>query len=500
MGSGEGAQRESPAVVPVLLSAVVPGVATYRRHWLLGAVLFAAGVVFPLAWLVFWILHERSWVALGLDRRFLGQLVAVLAIVVVARVAAVTEVLLSAKARPRRGVRFGVAVAVLIAIALPCLMGADTAVEARADIGRAFQSAPNAPIYDAADQPAPPPPTSAASSTTTTDVVPSATVSTNPSAPTTVATSPSIPHEHIPNQTQPPAPPPAPPDSGVDPGLLTDVSTILLLGGDAGPGRSGLRTDSMILVSIHRPSGRAALISVPRNLEHLLFPPGTPLAQRYPRGFDDIANAVYPRVSSNQSLRDAYRIEELSPGAVAIAQGIGYSLDVTVDDYVLIDMQGFLEIVDALGGVMVNVPKAVPTPGNPPGARHPVPKVIPAGLQFMDGTTALAYVRSRKSDTDYRRADRQRSVLAALARQVSLSEALSGYATVTSVLGDRLRTSLSTDAFVNLLGLLGGETAIVESVGLVPPLVNPARPDYDALAKIVGAVQLALVTGHPSGY
>ena len=134
------------------------------------------------------------------------------------------------------------------------------------------------------------------------------------------------------------------------------------------------------------------------------------------------------------------------------------------------------------------------------GARHPVPAVIPAGLQFMDGTTALAYVRSRKADTDYRRAERQRLVLAALSRQVSLSDALSGYATVTSALGDRLRTSLTTEEFTNLLGLLGGETAIVESVGLVPPLVNPARPDYDALAKVVGKVQLALVTGQPSGY
>jgi hypothetical protein len=83
---------------------------------------------------------------------------------------------------------------------------------------------------------------------------------------------------------------------------------------------------------------------------------------------------------------------------------------------------------------------------------------------------------------------------------VSLSEARAGYTTVTSVLGDRLRTSLTTDEFTNLLGLLGGETAIVESVGLVPPLVNPANPNYDALAKIVGKVQLALVTGQPSGY
>jgi polyisoprenyl-teichoic acid--peptidoglycan teichoic acid transferase len=496
MGTGELEERESSALVPVLLSAAVPGVATYRRHWVLGSVLFAGGVVFPLAWLIFWVADARSWVALGLDRRFLGQLVAVLAIVVVSRVAAVSEVLLSSKERPRRGVRFGVAVAVLIAVALPCVMGADTAAEARADIGRAFQSAPNAPIYEA---PAETPATTVAPPTTA--LTPVAPVTSGaPSSTTVPVRVPSTPPEEMSSATQPPAPPDAPPDSGVDPGLLTGVSTILLLGGDAGPGRSGLRTDSMILVSIDRPSGRAALISVPRNLERLLFPPGTALAQRYPNGFDDISNAVYPRVSSNESLRNAYRIDELSPGAVAIAQGIGYSLDVTIDDYVLIDMQGFLEIIDALGGVMVDVPRAVPAPGNPPGARHPVPSVIPAGLQFMDGTTALSYVRSRKADTDYRRSDRQRLVLSALARQVSLSEALSGYSTVTSVLGDRLRTSLSTDEFVNLLGLLGGETAIVESMGLVPPLVNVARPDYDAMAKIVGKVQMALVTGQPSGY
>jgi polyisoprenyl-teichoic acid--peptidoglycan teichoic acid transferase len=272
------------------------------------------------------------------------------------------------------------------------------------------------------------------------------------------------------------------------------------LGGDAGPGRSGLRTDTMILVSLHRTTGRAALISVPRNLERLLFPPGSALEARYPYGFGEIANAVYPIVSSDRALRDAYGVDGLRPGAAAIAQGIGYSLDVTIDDYVLIDMKGFVDVIDALGGVTVDVPRAVPTPGNPPDALHPVPDVIAAGEQHMDGTTALAYVRSRKADTDYHRANRQRLVLAALARQVSLGDAFTGYSSVVSALGDSLRTSLTTDEFVYLLGLIGGETAIVESIGLVPPLVRPEHPDYDAMAKIVGKIQLAIVHGVDSGY
>src|SRR3954471_13355910 len=201
MGSGEAVEAESSALVPVLLSAVVPGVATYRRHWILGSVLFAAGVVFPLAWLICWVLHESSWFALGLDRRFLGQLVAVLVIVVVARVAAVGEVLLSSNERPGRGMRFGVAIGVLIAVALPCFMGADTAAEARADIGRAFQSSPNAPLYNAVAQPAPPV-TTVPPATTAVAVIDS--VAAEPPTSTSLPISdPSIPHEDIPNPTQP---------------------------------------------------------------------------------------------------------------------------------------------------------------------------------------------------------------------------------------------------------------------------------------------------------
>lgn len=72
--------------------------------------------------------------------------------------------------------------------------------------------------------------------------------------------------------------------------------TILLLGGDEGPGRWGLRTDSMILVTIHEESGRMAMISVPRNLCQLKFPPGSAMAQEFPDGFTQLTNAVFPYV------------------------------------------------------------------------------------------------------------------------------------------------------------------------------------------------------------
>jgi LCP family protein required for cell wall assembly len=487
------------AIRDVVVSAIAPGVPTWRRFPAFGAALMMLGMIGPLAWLVIDVLRHQSWVALGLDRAFLGRLIVVLAVVVLSRVVAIAEVVVAGRGSDRRTVQATAALVVVAAIGVPCVVAADTAADARADIGRAFEDGGDTPLFDAGGPPVTVP------IPTTVDDLGGGVPTTAPAIVVTPITIPEehrdtttrLPPEHIPN---PPPPPPVPPDSGVDPALLADISTVLLLGGDAGPGRSGLRTDTMILVSIHRPSGRAALISVPRNLERLLFPIGSALDRRYPYGFNDIANAVYPRVSSNESLRNAYAVGGLRPGAVAIAEGIGYSLDVTIDDYVLIDMAGFVKVIDALGGVTVNVRKAVPTPGNPPGSLHTVPPVIEAGVQYMDGTTALAYVRSRKADTDYQRARRQRDVLGALARQVGLADALSGYSAVTSALGDSLRTSLGTDEFTNLLALIGGETAIVESMGLVPPLVRPNRPNYDEMAKIVGRVQLALVTGEPSGY
>ena len=493
--AGSGAARHAaparaPGVLDVVVSALLPGIPSMRRRPLHGTVLFVVGVIAPVGWLVISVLTHRSWIQLGLDREFLRQLIVALAVAVITRLAAVGEVLASAPGGSGSRLRAGVAFASLLAVTIPSAVGVAAAADARDDIDRAFADGPDTPLFDASVTPStvvPAPATTAPVTSPATSV----------EAPVSTVPGHTIPHEVVP---QPPARPAGPPDSGVDPALLADVSTILLLGGDAGPGRSGLRTDSMILVSIHRPTGRAALISVPRNLERIRFPEGSALAARYPRGFDDIANAVYPRVSSNPELREAYRIEGLRPGAVAIAQTIGYSLDVTIDDYVLVDMQGFLEVIDALGGVTVDVRKAVPSPGNPPGAKHEVPEVIEAGVQHMDGTLALAYVRSRKADSDYQRMRRQRDVLAALASQVTITSALTGYTSITSAVGDSLHTSLTTDEFTNLLGVLGAETAIVESVGLAPPLVNPERPDYDAMAKVVGRVQLALVTGEPSGY
>lgn len=465
------------------VTLLVPGWRYRSTRRALAAALLGIGVVLPAVVLVIALVSGRGWVALSLDTTFLGWFTIALLGALGARVAAVALWLADGE---RSRDRLVAAVAGVVAVSLPLGLGAVGVVRARSDIAPVFTET-DGPLFDAAATTSVPS-TPSTTRPPTTIATPSAVAGLGPIARSTTTT------------TEASRPLPARPRSGVDPARVADVYNILLLGGDAGPGRGGLRTDTMMLLSVHTPSGRASLVSLPRDMKGLLFPPDSPLGRRYPYGFTELANAVYPIVSSNSDLRAAYEVDDIRPGVVATAEAIGYSLDVTIHDYVLIDMQGFLDLVDALGGVTVEVRKQVPMPGNVPGARTQYPPTIGPGIIHMDGSTALGYVRSRKADSDYQRTARQRALLAALARQVSFSDVIANYGAVTNAIGGTLRTSLTPDELADMLALIGGETAIVESVGLVPPLVSMTNPDFQQMAEVVGAVRVAIAEGHDSGY
>lgn len=482
----------SSPLTEVVLAVLVPGWTARSRRRLLAIGLLVLGVAVPIAFVVIEMASGRSWVALTVDGTFLLWTAVVLLAALVARLVAVFEVWWRSRDTVRRR-RDRWAVPVAVAVCVPLGLGAGQVLDARSDLEPVFTSSGDGPLFDPDDtvpEPAP------SVTTTTTDAA--ATTTLFVSEPDGPGPDPDLDPVGTTTTTVPPKP--ARPVSGVDPATVAEVRTILLLGGDAGPGRSGLRTDTMMLFSIHPPSGRAALVSIPRDLRRMLFPPGSVLEQRYPYGWNDLANAIYPIVSANGSLRAAYEVEDVRPGVVALAHAIGYSFDVTIDDYVLVDMQGFLELIDAIGGVTVNVTKRLPMPGNVPGAPTQYPDTIGPGLIHMDGTTALGYVRSRKADTDYQRTRRQRDLLAALATQLDLTQVVTSFPQIADAVGGTLRTSLTPDELADTLAVIGGETAIVESVGLVPPLVDMNRPDYQRLAEIVGAVRVALATGVPSGY
>ncbi len=420
------------------LSVFLPGLAALKRIPIVGVLLFTIGAALPFV-VVAWVVANRDrLIGVALDPTFLLGIVVLALLVVVVRLVAVAEIAHAFRRSPGIGGQTAIATVVVLALGLPVLLAAYRANEARGVFSDVFAAGGSGSLFSLA-----------------------------------------------PDDTE-----------RVDPDAVTNI---VLFGGDAGPGRWGMRTDTMILVTIHEASGRTALLSIPRNLVRVQFPPGSPLAERFPKGFDDLANGVFTYVSGQPDLVRFYGVDGLQAEPVAMSEALGYSLDVEIDDYALVNMQGFTDVIDAVGGVRLELAQEVPLPPSLPGER-PLPSSIGPGAVDMDGALAIAYVRSREADSDYQRMGRQRQLLAALGSQVTPSEAVRGFSAVTGVLGDSMRTSLSSGEFADLLDRLGDNSAIQESVGLVPPLIDPASPDYDQIRTIVDAVQFAVVSGSPSGY
>jgi LCP family protein required for cell wall assembly len=408
----------------------------------LAAALALFGVMIPLAFACWIYIQRAQIVALALDRTFLLGIMVFGVMAVLARVVAIGDVAMAHRDSPGIAFRTVAALLATAALSIPVVSLVSDAASARDAVSDVFGSASGEPLYV--------------------------------------------------------------PETGsltLD-GAVVDadaVTNILIMGGDAGPGRWGMRTDTMMLISVHEESGRTALTSIPRNLTSLRFPPGSPLAAEFPSGFDDLANALFTHVNTSEVLLEHYGRGGQQPEAMALVEAVGYSLNVQIDDFALVNMQGFTDVIDAVGGVTLELGQSVPLPPSLPGERA-LPAEIGPGFVEMDGAMAIAYARSRSADSDYQRMGRQRQLLAALGSQISPTAAARAFGSVTGALGDSMRTSLSAGEFDALLDRLGDNSAITESVGLAPPLVTPGSPDYAEIATIVAGVQRALVDGVPSPY
>lgn len=266
---------------------------------------------------------------------------------------------------------------------------------------------------------------------------------------------------------------------------------VLLLGGDAGPGRWSLRTDSMNLVSLDPRSGDAAIIGLPRNLVGSPMPPG-PLRERYPQGFPGLLNSVYTwGASRSEIVVDALGATD-EPGASLVTASVSELTGLRIDAFVLVDMQGFIEVVDAFGGVDIYAPRDLPAPGNVPGGKHPV-RDIKKGWHRMDGTDMLSFVRSRKADSDYPRMGRQRCALASLAAQATPVDIALRWPAITSVMAEHVRTNLTPELLEALVSAVGKDPSPTRSLALVPPRFSSTRWTLEDVRDAV-----ALVVSRPA--
>jgi LCP family protein required for cell wall assembly len=209
-------------------------------------------------------------------------------------------------------------------------------------------------------------------------------------------------------------------------------TTLLLLGSDEGPGQVGDRTDTMIVVALQRGTHRAAAFGIPRNL--VLVPLGKGRGR-----FQEPLNHLYRRAHEHPERFPGGR----NVGATALKQAISQLLGIRVDYYALVDLAGFADLVDALGGVDILVRERLRDEVTRPAWGEPKPTidVYPGRTYHFFGREALAYVRSRKDSSDYARMARQRCFLSSMAQQLDVVTVLRNFGSLAST----IKTSVSTD-------------------------------------------------------
>ncbi|MFI5254737.1 MAG: LCP family protein, partial [Candidatus Limnocylindrales bacterium] len=208
---------------------------------------------------------------------------------------------------------------------------------------------------------------------------------------------------------------------------------LLLLGSDAGTGRWSRRMDVMLLVEIDVNTGAVAMIGLPRNLVNAPFPPGAAHDAVACGCFTDLLNALYVEATSRHP--DRWPGSGAVKGIGAVRSVVSYLTGRPIDAVLVADLVGVIKVVDAMGGVDINVPASVTDSHYPDPIVGTTSLYIPAGEQHFDGRMALAYARSRHQDSDYARMARQQTLLLAIRSQIGAQTILDAPALFTAAKG-----------------------------------------------------------------
>ena len=255
---------------------------------------------------------------------------------------------------------------------------------------------------------------------------------------------------------------------------------VLLLGGDGGKDRTGIRTDSMTVASIDTKTGNTVLFSLPRSLQKFPVPPR--LRQKWPYGYTGDApdpqhpgsvgllNELYIQGEDHPELVPGYKRGQRGPHL--IEDVIGYLLGLKMDYYVLVNLNGFKDIVDAMGGVTVHIEKRLPIGGEIVNGVQPRPPTgwLPAGTHHLNGEKALWYGRSRDADDDFHRMDRQKCLLKDIADQADPQKVVTHFEKLANAAKNTISTNIPAALLPALVKLSGTvkHGADIQSVPFTP--------------------------------
>ena len=257
---------------------------------------------------------------------------------------------------------------------------------------------------------------------------------------------------------------------------------VLLLGGDSGSDRVGLRPDSLSVASIDAETGETVLFGLPRNMLNFPFPEGSIMDEQFPNGYncgnECELNSLATWAEDHKSLFKGVA----NPGVEATKQGVEGITGLDINYYAMVNMRGFRRLVTAVGGVTLNVRDPIPIGGGETG----ITGYIKPGKRKLNGFETLWFARSRVAADDYSRMARQKCVLNAMLQQLSPRTVVLKFDKIAKASQSLITTDLprgEVDRFMQLS--MKARKLPVRSISFVPPMISTGDPDIDKVHETV---------------
>lgn len=295
------------------------------------------------------------------------------------------------------------------------------------------------------------------------------------------------------------------PTAGEDPWAQIPRVNVLLIGSDAGSGRDGVRPDTLIVASIDTRTGQTVLVSLPRNLQRVPFPAGSPAAEQFPNGFycfnevkgantECLLNSLWTWAEDHPQYYPGKR----HIGLLATMEAVQEITGLKLDRYAMVNLRGFMQFVDAIGGLEIDVKQRLPIGGS---TTNMVAKDwIEPGKRKLNGYEALWYARSRWSTTDFDRMLRQRCVIAAATQQADPAAMARNFSDLAAAARQNISTNIRLDELDAWMTLgLRVKKSSVRSLAFTNDVISTTNPDFDEMRRLVAVALKPRPAPKPSG-
>ena len=215
---------------------------------------------------------------------------------------------------------------------------------------------------------------------------------------------------------------------------------VLLIGIDSAAHRTTSLTDTIIVASVDPTTGSTSMVSFPRDIAQFRMYDGG--------SYDGKINSLMTYAAENPG--------RFPDGPVpTLMREVGFLLGIPIHYYASVNLDGFVQLIDAMGHVTIDNQRAIDDPTYTGWSDRHVGFFLPAGIHNLDGETALAYARSRKGlgENDFTRAARQQELLLAVRRRVTDPAMLPRLPGILAAAARTLRTNFPEDRLDDMLVL-----------------------------------------------